>query len=185
MLDCSHMNVYLFQHILATGVLLLQIALVILGALIILKKENALTRHIRNYAFHYGLGIAVGALLGSLTLSEIYMLEPCKWCWIQRIFHYPQIIIFGIGIWKKDPQAWLYSIWLSVIGFIASLYQILIQFSPTVAKTAVCSTNPSVASCSDILSLEYGYITIPVMSATLYLALIVLYLISRQKKNQA
>jgi len=132
----------------------------------------------------YGLVIALAALLGSLTLSEIYLLDPCKWCWIQRIFHYPQIVIFTIGIWKKDANAWLYTIWLAGIGFVASIYQILIQFSPTIAQTALCSTNPSAESCSKILSLEYGYITVPVMSATLFLAIIVLYFIVQQKKSR-
>lgn len=179
-----NMNVYLFQRVLATGVLLLQITIVF-GVIILISKKDSKTRqHLQTYAMHYGLAIAVASLLGSLTLSEVYLLDPCKWCWIQRIFHYPQIIIFSIGILKKDANAWLYSIWLAGIGFTASMYQIMVQFSPAVAQTAICSTNPSVTSCSKILSMEYGFITIPVMSATLYLAIIVLYLL-RNKKNKA
>jgi|AntAceMinimDraft_6_1070360.scaffolds.fasta_scaffold32119_2 disulfide bond formation protein DsbB len=176
------MNVYLFQRVLATGVLILQIAIVCGVIILVSKKDSKIRHHLETYVMHYGLTVAVASLLGSLALSEIYLLEPCKWCWIQRIFHYPQIIIFSIAILKKDSQAWLYVIWLAGIGLAASLYQILIQFSPTIAKTALCSTNPSVASCSKILSIEYGFITIPVMSATLYLAIILLYFLRKKNK---
>ena len=155
--------------------MLLHIAIVVIVLMIISKKDSIIKKHLREYGMQYALGIGVLALLGSLGLSEIYHLEPCKLCWVQRIFHYPQIIIFAVALKFKDLRAWTYSIWLSGIGLAISLYQILIQFSPTIAQSSLCSTNPSVASCSKILSMEFGYITIPVMSATLYLALIILY----------
>ena len=171
----TNMNVYLYQRILGTGVLLLQIAIVVVLLLAIMKKDSAIKAHLQEYGMRYGLAIGIFALLGSLGLSEVYLLEPCRLCWFQRIFHYPQIILFAVAIKAKDLKVWSYSIWLAGIGLVISLYQILIQFSPTIAQSSLCSTNPSVASCSDILSMEYGFITIPVMSATLYLAMIVLY----------
>lgn len=178
-----HMNIYLFQHILAIAVLGLQIAFVI-GLLIhLIKKQTPIHTHFQKHGMKYGLFIALAAMLGSLTLSEIYLLPACKLCWIQRIFHYPQVIIFIIALKYRDTRAWTYSLWLSILGLIVGAYQVLIQFSPKLAESSVCNIVPAAESCSDTLIQVFGYITIPVMSVTLYLSLILIYFLSR--KNQA
>ena len=129
----------------------------------------------------YALIAGIAALVGSLGFSEGYAFAPCKLCWIQRIFHYPQIILFAVAMYIKDKNVWLYSLWLSVIGGLVAGYQVLIQFSPSLAKSSFCSIVPAAESCSDILIQAYGYLSIPVMSLTLFVAIIILGIIHYKK----
>ena len=41
------------------------------------------------------------ATLGSLYFSEIRHYEPCKLCWIQRIFMYPIVIMTTVAFIQK------------------------------------------------------------------------------------
>lgn len=120
--------------------------------------------------------IASFATLGSLTFSEILHFDPCKLCWFQRIFMYPQIIIFLIALLKKDRNVWRISLALSLIGFSIALYHIFLQMYPT---TLPCSDE--VISCAKVQFRFFGYITIPVMSATGFTILSLLGLLG--KKN--
>lgn len=149
--------------------------------LAVFKKDGFLKKHFKQYGMVYALIIAVASIIGSLGFSEGYAYPPCKLCWVQRIFHYPQAFLFAIALYYKDARVWNYSIWLSAVGFIVAGYQVLIQFSPSLAASSFCSIVPAAESCSDILTQSYGYISIPVMSLTLFTCLIILYLYQRRK----
>ena len=174
------MNAYLYQYIIATPILILHIVLIIIAVLVIFNKHTFLKNHFKKFSLIYGLIIAITAFVGSLGFSEGFNYEPCKFCWIQRIFHYPQLVLFLVALKSKDKSVWKYSIYLSLIGFIISLYQILIQFSPTLSQSTICSIIPTATNCSDILIQAYGYITIPVMSATLFLSLIIIFMFQKK-----
>lgn len=175
------MNAYLYQLIVATPILILHVVFVILLVLALLKKDKKITRHFKKYGMTYGLIAAIAALVGSLGFSEGFAFPPCKFCWIQRIFHYPHVILFAVAMKYKDARIWSYSIWLASIGLFFALYQILMQFNPNLSLAEVCSIIPAAENCSDILTQSYGYLTIPVMSATLFLAIIILYLYQKRK----
>lgn len=113
------------------------------------------------------------ATLGSLTFSEILRLAPCQLCWYQRIFMYPQVIILGIGMFLNDIRVRMYSLALSLIGFLIAVYHILVQFFP---GTFQCTDE--VAKCSQKQVEMFGYITIPVMSATAFGIMILVLLLS-------
>lgn len=175
------MHVYLYQYIIATPILLLHLAIAIIAILALMKKDGFLKKHFKKHGMLYALIVSVAAMVGSLGFSEGYAYPPCKLCWIQRIFHYPQLFLFAIAMYHKDTRVWAYSIWLSVVGFIFAGYQVLIQFSPSLAASSFCSIVPAAESCSDILTQSYGYISIPVMSLTLFTCLIILFLYQRKK----
>jgi len=175
------MNVYLYQFVVATPILALHIILGLLIILMIIKQDTKITKHFKKHGMLYALIIAAASIIGSLGFSEGYAYAPCKLCWVQRIFHYPQLFIFAIGLYYNDLRAWTYSIWLAVTGFIVAGYQVLIQFNPTLAKNSVCSIVPAAESCSDILTQSYGYISIPVMSLTLFTCLIMLYIYQKKQ----
>jgi disulfide bond formation protein DsbB len=176
------MNVYLYQYLLATGVLTLHVIIALLIIILIIKPQSKIIQHIKKNGLGYSLFISIMAFVGSLGFSEGFNYEPCTLCWVQRIFHYPQIVLFALAFKLKDPKVWIYSVWLSIIGFVIALYQVLIQFSPRLAASSICNINPSTVSCSDILSQSFGYITIPVMSLTVFALLILLYVIQKNKK---
>lgn len=45
--------------------------------------------------------VSAVATLGSLYFSEIRHYEPCKLCWIQRIFMYPIVIMATVAFIQK------------------------------------------------------------------------------------
>ncbi len=179
------MNIYLFQRILGIGVLLLQILIGLLIIYIIYKKitkksiswiENIFSK---NGMLLAGL-TALLAIIGSLIFSDIYHIEPCKLCWIGRIFIYPQALIMLIAAYKKDLKAWTYALWLSVLGILVNLYQFNEQLGITeIIPEAECVTGAD-AACSQVHMLEFGYITFPLASAVLFAFIIILYILRKR-----
>ena len=53
------------------------------------------------HAVLFSFIIATAATLGSLFYSEIAGYEPCKLCWFERIFMYPQSLVFLVALWKR------------------------------------------------------------------------------------
>ncbi len=165
------------------GTLVFNIATV-LGFLLFLLSKNSSKKSILSKASNFlsenaislGLIIATIATLSSLFLSEIVLFTPCKLCWYQRIAMYPQVVILGIAFLKNDTKAKLYAFVLSIIGFLIALYHIALQFYP-----AIFPCSDEVANCA-LKQFEYfGYITIPVMSASAFLSIIVIMLFGLRK----
>jgi len=175
------MNIYLFQRLLGIGTLGMHIAIVAIVMLLIFKKNAGLSAWVKQHGYKIGFIFSFLSIVISLIFSDVYHIEPCKLCWLQRIFHYPQALIFLIA-WKyDDAHAWMYSLWLSLFGLFFALKQIFLQFGVTDGSTADCVIGPG-ADCSAVHVMEFGYITFPVMSASLFLLLILLYVL--QKKRQ-
>ena len=116
--------------------------------------------------------LSLSAMLGSLYYSEIVKLEPCTLCWYQRIFSYPSVLILGFALWKNKKDAIAYSTVLSVIGWFFALYHVFIQFNTDI-DSVLCPPNATV-SCESIDFLAFGYVTMPVMSLTIFTAVILL-----------
>lgn len=110
------------------------------------------------------------ATLGSLTYSDIIGYEPCKLCWFQRIFMYPQVLILGLAMFgtHRGSRALLdASFILSVIGAIISAYHYLLQIE--VAPNLPCSAVGYSVSCAERFVMQFGYITIPLMAFSAFL----------------
>lgn len=135
-----------------------------------------LSNLIGDNAMGIGLIIATMATVSSLFLSEVAGFPPCKLCWYQRIFMYPQVIVLGVGLLYNDLKARLIALILSIIGVLIAVYHILVQFFPASFK---CSDE--VANCALKSFTYYGFITIPVMSLVAFLAIIVVLLFSFKK----
>ncbi len=131
---------------------------------------------IGRYALHAGALISFGALTGSLLFSNVIGFVPCELCWIQRIFIYPQAFLFAIALYKKDEAVVDYSLALSFLGLIVALYHSYIQWGG--GSLIPCTAEG--AECSKIFFMEFGYITIPVMSLTAFAYLILLMFIRRR-----
>ena len=48
--------------------------------------------------------LTIGSMLGSLYISEIGNLIPCRYCWIQRIAMYPLALILSIAWLTRDKR---------------------------------------------------------------------------------
>src|SRR5690625_6406755 len=70
---------------------------------------------------------ALIATVGSLFYSEVMGYVPCDLCWIQRIFMYPLVIIYGIAALKKDLYVALSCVILSGIGLCVYVFHYCLQ----------------------------------------------------------
>lgn len=122
--------------------------------------------------------VALFSTLASLFLSEIAQFPPCKFCWFQRIFMYPQVILLGIATIQNDFSVKTYSIPLSVIGLSIAIYHYILQVVPL---STSCSNE--VVNCALKQFTFFGYITIPVMSATGFGLILLLMMLQKRIKT--
>lgn len=124
---------------------------------------HSLIRFVHKYALWLGFGVSTVAIIGSLIYSNVIGFAPCTLCWWQRIFIYPQAVLFLVAIIKKDRGIFDYVLPLTICAFLISLYQSYVNLggSSVLPCTAVGG------ECSKVYVLEFGYITIPLMSLTL------------------
>lgn len=160
------------------GIILLIISIWLL--LFLQETGNKYFHFLKKHAFHFGFLLALGAIIGSLSYSEIFKFAPCTFCWWQRIFMYPQAIILGTGIYLKDLKIWLTSIILSSIGALFSIYHILLQ-SGIIGPSGACATGG--VSCTKIDVITFGWITIPIMCLTLFVGILTFAYIAHRKEN--
>jgi disulfide bond formation protein DsbB len=143
------------------------------------KQYNFIQKYFSENALIFSFIVALGAMLGSLFYSEVVGYEPCILCWYQRIFMYPEVVILGTALFKKDSGAIIYSLILSVIGALLAGYHYLLQLG--LVSALPCSAVGYSVSCSKMFILQFGYITLPLMSLTAF-SLIIIFCLYRKIK---
>lgn len=125
--------------------------------------------------------IAVIATLGSLFLSEVMGFEPCVLCWWQRIFIYPLVIIFIVGLYPLDSKVANYALPIAITGWGLSIYHYLLYSGYIPEDMQPCGEG---ASCSEINLELFGFITIPMMSIMSYTTIILLLIIFKLRGSK-
>jgi len=156
-----------------------QIFSILLFVLFFTKKS--LPIFLKNNVLFFAFAVALIATLGSLTYSEIIGYEPCKLCWFQRIFMYPQVILLGMALVKKDYKIASYSIFLSIIGAFIAGYHYLLQIG--VAPELPCSAVGYSVSCSQRFVMQFGYISLPMMAFSAFILMALLLAILLMQKS--
>lgn len=170
------------NYLLALGTIALQV--VIAGVLIdhFVYKGKYLGALIVQYAYPAVFLFAfVGSIL-TLVYSEVFGFIPCGLCWLQRVFLYPLVVIFGIAIFTKDRAAALYGIALSAVGALVALYQHYLQMGGS--EFIACPVAGGGADCARRYVFEFGYVTFPMMSLTLFVFIIAILYIYRKRTHQ-
>lgn len=175
-----------FTLVLAWGTLLLDIGIVVLllwWLLQFLRKrqhKNLLCVHswqwLSAHAGKLAWALAVLATAGSLTYSGIIGFEPCRLCWWQRIFMYPQVILLWSAWRGKLANLRWYSLLMVVIGAAIAKYHYIMQLGWVDAGS--CDALGYSSACSQRFVLNFGYITIPMMAATVFAGIAILLLIN-------
>jgi disulfide bond formation protein DsbB len=106
------------------------------------------------------LFVATGTMLGSLYLSEVLGYVPCTLCIYQR-FMFSLVPILGTAYWFNYNFKKII-ISLSIAGGSIAIYHYYGQMFNISALP--CST--TTISCAQRYFVEFGYITIPMMSLT-------------------
>lgn len=145
------------------------------------KQTNPFFQLIKKHYLLFGLIVSWSAMLGSLFYSDIAGYEPCKLCWFERIFMYPQAFLFATALYLKDKTIVTYSLVLSSIGAFIAGYHYLQQIGAVPALP--CDALGYSTSCSQRFVMTYGYITIPMMALTAFLLLILFAVVVRRDKN--
>lgn len=82
-------------------------------------------KFLRTYGIYLAWVIALIGTLMSLYFSELKHIEPCRFCWFQRIALFPLAIQLGIFAYRADKSAALYGIPLCFVGLMAAFLQSL------------------------------------------------------------
>ena len=136
------------------------------------KRENLL---------FLAFAAALIAMFGSLYFSEIRQYEPCELCWYQRIVMYPFVVLLGIATVKKDYGIAFYTMILSAVGGMISLYHYGLQKVAILADTApACGRVPCTGQYINWL----GFISIPFLALTAFIIVFVCsFLVWKQSKE--
>ncbi len=170
------------NYLLGLGALFLQVSAAILALSIVFRHSVTVARTIVEFIGYWGLWISLALSLFasalSLYYSEVVGMLPCSLCWLQRVFLYPQIIMLALAIRMKDRAIVAYSLALSAIGGAIALYHHILQMGG--AGSLPCPASGTV-SCAQRLIFEWGYITFPLMSFSVFLFLIAAMLAVRTR----
>lgn len=183
------MSLDTFNVVIGVGTLVIGfLVLVLIIFRFVIGQHSHILNIIRGNALIVGFFIGLSAIVGSLIYSEIYNLTPCLFCWWQRIFLYPQVIIFAIAWYRHGRNntagydIFHYSTPLAVIGSCISLYHVFLQ-QGVIASTGACLQNG--VSCTTIDISIFGFLTIPMMALILGIALLLLGLLVLKNKKTA
>ena len=167
---------------LALAVIVLQIVSVAFLFLFFARKKFPDLAPAADFLWKCGLWIgfllSIGGVAVSLFYSEILGVLPCGLCWLQRVFLYPQVLLFAVAIWKSDKSVADYSIAFSIFGGAVALYQHYLQMGGT--GIVPCPAVATGADCAQRFLFEFGYVTFPLMSFSIFAFLIILMLFVRR-----
>lgn len=175
------MNLFDLNYFLALGTILLQIITVVLVVVLVMRKKTSfsdIAASVAKWGLWAGFLASLAGTLIAVYYSDILGFEPCYWCYWQRIFLFPQVILFGMAAWKKDAYMADYAIALSFAGGLVALYHHALQMLP--GSGLPCPATG--VSCAQRIFFEFGYITYPLMAFTVFAFLIVTMLFVRARR---
>ena len=119
--------------------------------------------------------VTVTSMLGSLYFSEVANYVPCTLCWYQRIAMYSLAVICTIAAVRREDIR-VYAAALAGIGIVISTYHWFLERFPEL-ETGVCSSS---VPCNLVWFERFGFITLPFMAFTGFLAVLTLTVLSRK-----
>ena len=135
----------------------------------VVEPFRPLVRWVSVNAVGIGLIVSVLAVVGSLFFSNVVGFAPCELCWWQRICIYPQVVIFALAFFYECRGKALGPVFsisgvLSLIAFAIGAVQ---YYSATFNTSILAACSATGVSCTKTYFVQFGYITIPMMSVTL------------------
>ncbi|CAN5594132.1 hypothetical protein BH10ACT3_BH10ACT3_15980 [soil metagenome] len=130
-------------------------------------------------ALPLALIVALTCTLGSLYLSEVAKFPPCELCWFQRIVMYPQVVILGVAVLRRDVSVKWYSVPLVVIGLGISIYHYLVERFPDSVTYSCDSDIP----CSTVWVWKFHFLSIPAMAGIGFALIATLSLLARSSRS--
>ena len=168
----------------ALGTVGFQAASLLLLILYFLKPPAlaGMTGALEKYGILAGFLVSLAGIILSLVYSEIYGIIPCGFCWMARVFLYPQALLFGLALVKRDKGVADYSIWLSIAGALVTLYHHYLQIG---GESVLPCPAAGAVDCAKRFIFEFGYITFPLVAFSGFAFLIILMLFVRNSRKEA
>lgn len=169
----------IINKFLALGTILSDIFLILIVLYFwLIKGDDKIKQFFKKNGLLLAWLIALASVLFSLYYSEIVGFEPCSLCWWSRVFTYPQAIILGMAYFKKEYKNSIsYCLVLTILGTIISLYQNYLQYG----GTGLFACSSTAVSCTKLYVFEFGFVTIPIMSLTVFLLLLFFLKVSKKQ----
>ncbi|MEA2001752.1 MAG: disulfide bond formation protein B [Actinomycetota bacterium] len=167
MLDLQTMKLFFAMLAAVTNVVVIAYVVVLVAGRWSPAAADAKGRFYDLVAGHemlYGAVVAGTAMLGSLYLSEIANLPPCRMCWYQRFAMYPTAIVLAIAAWRHDARVRIPVTVTVLIGSGISIYHYLIQWFPSLEGTSCSVTVP----CTTAWFRVFGFMSIPYMALSAF-----------------
>lgn len=115
--------------------------------------------------------VTVTATFGSLYLSEVAHLIPCRYCWFQRVAMYPLALVLVVALIFRDRSVRRYAVPLAAVGLALSTWHYLLQNFPSLEDASSCNIlNP----CTVKYAWKFGFVSIPYMAGSVSLLTLVL-----------
>jgi disulfide bond formation protein DsbB len=169
-------NIFSVLSILAQGISVVLLVSLFSRAL----RDSAFVSFFAIHSILVGFVASSLAMAGSLTYSDVVGYTPCVLCWFQRIFMYPQVILLGLALYRRDLSMRLYAIVLSSVGGVLALWHYLGQLG---FGTLPCSAVGYSVSCAERFVMQYGYITIPMMALSAFVLIALSSAVSLKKER--
>lgn len=172
----------LASAVLAANVAIVLFLLLLLHSRLTGKESGVLKialKKINEYGVRIAFVVALVSTAGSLFLSEVAGFVPCVLCWYQRVLMYPLVFITGAAIVAGDRNIRRFVLPMSVVGVFTSAYHYYLQNNPN--PLVPCSTIGFSVSCSERYSTTFGFITIPYMAFTGFVAITLLIYFTNAK----
>jgi disulfide bond formation protein DsbB len=121
------------------------------------------------------------AMGGSLYFSEVARFTPCKLCWYQRICMYPEVLLLGIAMFRRDLiSARRLAAPLAAVGAVISTYHYQLERLPQ-QPTLSCGIGEPV--CSQALFNIFGFVSIPFMALAAFLLIVTMLTAARELED--
>jgi disulfide bond formation protein DsbB len=120
--------------------------------------------------------VASVATFGSLFFSEVMKYPPCTLCWYQRICMYPLMLIFLVGLFPVSKMVVKFSMPLVILGMAISFYHNLLYYHILPESASPCREG---ISCTTVFIEWFGFITIPLLSFSAFLLIMILLFSTR------
>ena len=125
--------------------------------------------------------IAAASTLGALFFGEVMQLPPCTLCWYQRIFMFPLALILPLGLFPLDGKVVRYGLALAVPGGLVAVFHLLLVAGVIPESIKPCTQG---VPCSETVIEWFGFLTIPLLSAVAFSAIIALLVAAHLRSSR-
>jgi len=125
--------------------------------------------------------VASASTLGALFFGEVMQLPTCVLCWYQRIFMFPLVLILPIGMFPFDRKVVRYALPLAMLGWVFAMFHLLLIAGVVPESIKPCAQG---VPCSEKVIEWFGFVTIPLLSAVAFSAIVALLLLAYTRDSK-